>query len=118
MATATNLQGRGVKGAFDSVAASATDSSLVAAVANNKIRVIAFMLNHGDTTSSTVTFNTKPAGAGTAISPAWKYPPNSGTSSTQVDEGWFETNRGEGLTVTTSAGSTTGITVVYKLIPA
>lgn len=118
MATATNLQGKGRKGAFDTVAASQTDSVLVAAVANMKIRVHAFMINQGDAANA-VTFNTKPAGAGTAISPALKYSINGGTTSTEAPSGWFETNRGEGLTVTTGAtASNTGIMVVYSVVPA
>jgi hypothetical protein len=42
---------------------------LVAAVTGSKIRVHAFMLNQGDTTASTITFNSKGAGAGTRSSP-------------------------------------------------
>jgi hypothetical protein len=41
---------------------------LVAAVTNRKrIRVLGIIINQGDTTPSTVTLNTKGAGAGTAI---------------------------------------------------
>jgi hypothetical protein len=116
MATAKSLSGKGAHNAWDSVAASATDSVLVAAVAENKIRVTSVVINHGDTTASSVTFNTKGSGAGTAISPALKYPANGGTTGHNPD-GWFETLTGEGLTVTTSAGSTTGIIVTYKLLP-
>lgn len=113
MATATSMRGGGLANAFDAVAASATDSVLVAAQADTKIRVRSFLINHGDTTSSTVTFNSKGSGAGTAISPAFKAAPN---ALVQADnpEGWFETLKGEGLTVTTSAGSTTGIVVVFE----
>jgi hypothetical protein len=42
---------------------------LVAAQAGKRVRVLAFLINEGDTTASAVTFNSKPAGAGTAISP-------------------------------------------------
>lgn len=115
MATASSLKGKGVLNAFDSVALSATDSVLVAAVAGRKIRVLGLILNHGDTTASTVTFNSKGAGAGTAISPALKYAANGGTSLYNAD-GLFETNVGEGLTVTTGAGSTTGIVVTYTIV--
>jgi hypothetical protein len=113
---ATSLIGAGRQNAYASVAVSQTDSSLVAAVAGRKIRVLAFLINHGDTTASTVTFNSKPAGAGTAIFPALKYAANGGANPPLLDSGWFETAVGEGLTVTTGAGSTTGIAVVYTLV--
>src|SRR5437879_2850968 len=107
----------GVQSAFASVAASQTDSVIVAAPAVGvRIRVVGFFLNYGPTTASSVTFNSKGSGAGTAISAALITSPLGGLS-------WgghapiFSTNRGEGLTVTTSAGSTTGIHVVYQLVP-
>lgn len=117
MATATSLAGKGVNNAFDSVAASATDSNLVTGVAGKRIRVLSFLINQGDTTPSTVTFNSKPAGGGVAISPALKGPANGGFVAPNNPTGWFETVAGEGLTVTTGAGSTTSIVVVYELIP-
>jgi hypothetical protein len=116
MATASSGSGKGRKNAYDSIAASATDSVLVAAVTGSKIRVHAFMLNQGDTTASTITFNSKGAGAGTAIFPGLKYAANGGTTSTE-GTGWFETNRGEALTVTTGAGSTSGVVVIYSIVP-
>lgn len=117
MAVATVLKGKGVIGVQDSVAASATDSVLVTAVSGRKVRVTSLVFFHGDTTASTVTFNSKPAGAGTAITPAFKYSANGGTSVYNPD-GFFETNIGEGLTVTTGAGSTTGIMLTYKIVSA
>lgn len=117
MATANSLKGKGVLNAYDSIAASQTDSVLVAAVPLSKIRVIGFIINQGDTTPSTVTFNSKGSGAGTAISPALKAAANGGFVA-ECGDGFFETNSGEGLTVTTGAGSTTGIVVVYKLVRA
>lgn len=117
MATASAGKGRGHLNAWDAVAASATDSVLVAAVANSAIRVNAAFVNQGDTTASTVTFNTKGAGAGTAISPALKGSANGGYVMPDNASGWFQTNIGEGLTVTTGSGSTTGIIVNYTLVP-
>lgn len=121
MATASSLTGLEILNAFDSVAASQTDSVLVAGIANSKIRVVGFVLNQGDTTPSPVTFNSKGSGAGTAISPAWKGSPNGGfvvpALSAKSSSGWFETKRGEALTVTTGVGSTTGIMVVFRIIP-
>lgn len=113
---ATSLSGEGRNNAYASIAASQTDSSLVSAVTNSKIRVVAFIINQGDTTPSAVTFNSKGSGAGTAVFPALKYAANGGTTTPEVPSGWFETNVGEGLTVTTGAGSTSGIAVVYEVI--
>lgn len=117
MAVATVMKGKGVISVQDSVAASATDSVLVTGIPGRKVRVLGIFINHGDTTSSSVTFNTKPSGSGTAISPALKYAPNGGTSVYSPD-GFFESNVGDGLTVTTSAGSTTGLIVQYKIVSA
>lgn len=116
MATAQSLIGRGGRNAFDSIAASQTDSILVAAVAGFKIRVTAALLNHGDTTPSSVTFNSKGAGAGTAISPPLKGPANGGFVVAYEKGGWFETVSGEGLSVSTGAGSTTGVIVKYERV--
>jgi len=116
MATATNLSSAGRLGAFDAVAASQTDSVLVAAATNKKIRVHGFILNHGDTTASAVTFNSKGSGAGTAKTPAYKGPANGGFVVAEAKNAWFETNVGEALTVTTGAGSTTNVDVIYELV--
>lgn len=114
MATASSLSGSGRVNAFDSIAASQTDSSLVAARAGRRIRVHSVVINQGDTTPSAVTFNTKPAGAGSAIFPALKAAANGSFVLPNNDAGWFQTNKGEGLSVTTGAGSTTSIVVTYS----
>lgn len=116
MAVAASGVGEGRFSAFDSVAASQTDSALVTAQAGAKIRVVAAIINQGDTTPSTVTFNSKPAGAGAAKTPALKGPANGGFVLPFNESGWFETNEGEGLSVTTGAGSTSGIIVNYEVI--
>ena len=113
---ATSLASRGILNAHASVAASQTDSVLVAAATNSKIRVLTFLINHGDTTASAVTFNSKGSGAGTAKTPALKGSANGVLGAASDRSGLFETNKGEGLTVTTGAGSTTGILVTYELI--
>lgn len=100
---------------FANVAQSQTDSSIVSAVAGYKIRVIAMKAITAGTATN-VTFNTKPSGAGTAITCLNPYGANGGEVLPLNDAGWFETNVGEGLTVTTGAGSTTGIQVVYLLV--
>lgn len=104
------------QGAFASVAASQTDSVLVSAPTNGGfIRVLGFIINHGDTTASSVTFNTKGSGAGVAISPAFKTTANGGFVVPSSD-GWFSCARNQALTVTTSAGSATGILVSYEVM--
>jgi len=98
--------------AFANVAQSQTDSSIVAAVTGKKIRVLAAVAVTGGTATN-LTFNTKPSGAGTAISPLFANAANGGEVLGFNPAGWFETASGEGLTVTTGAGATTGILVTY-----
>lgn len=100
------------KFAFANVAASQTDSNIVTAVPTKKIRVIQ-VGNLTGATATNLTFNTKPAGAGTAISPLFANGANGGEILPFSSMGWFETVAGEGLTVTTGAGATTGILVGY-----
>lgn len=97
------------------IAASQTDAALVAAVAGKIIRVCAVVFVAG-ATATDATFNTKPAGAGTAISCLFANAANGGAVLPFSDEGWFDTNVGEGLSLTTGAGSTTGVQIVYKLV--
>lgn len=93
------------------VAASATDGALVSAVTGKRIRVVACAVSCG-ATPSTVVFNTKPAGAGTAISPIF----NNSISLPENSSGWFQTTAGEGLTVSTGGGSTSGVLVSYEVV--
>jgi hypothetical protein len=101
-----------VKRAFANVAASATDSNIVTAVGGKRIRVVAAVFECG-ATATTITFNSKPAGAGTAVSMQFQNDIYSGAVLPFLRPGWFQTTAGEGLTVTTGAGSTTGVQVVY-----
>jgi hypothetical protein len=118
MATASSISAAGRDNAYDSIAASATDSVLVAAVVGKKIRVHSIILNQGDTTPSTITFNSKGAGAGTAVFPALKAAANGGFVIPDNPLGWFETNASEALTVTTGAGSTSAIIVTFSVVAA
>lgn len=108
---------RSSQSAFANVAASQTDASAVPAYANKRIRVLAVAIVNGDTAASTVTFNTKPVGAGSAISATFKSGPNALVELSSSD-GWFQTNVGEGLSVTTGAGAVTpvAIQVVYTVV--
>lgn len=103
---------RGIKRKFVNVAASQTDSVVVAAVTGKKLRVIALAMVAG-ATATDATFNSKPAGAGVAISALFANGANGGAVLPRNKEGWFETVAGEGLTVTTGAGSATGIHITY-----
>jgi hypothetical protein len=93
-----------------SLAASTTDGALVTAVAGRKIRITSLVVAPG--ASTTVTLNSKSGGAGTAITPPFtvqaNLPPN--------PDGWFESIVGEGLTITTSAGAASGVTVNYTFV--
>lgn len=102
-----------VKRTFANVAASQTDSSLVAAVAGTPIKVHALACKAGGT-GTNITFNTKPSGAGSAISALFANAANGDTILPYNEQGWFETAVGEGLTCTTGAGSTTGIQIIYS----
>ena len=94
------------------VAASQTDSAVITAVAGKRIRVVVFRIHAGGTATN-VTFNTKPSGAGTAISELFACAANGGHHGTFSPVGHFQTASGEGLTVTTGGGSTVGIGIVY-----
>ena len=109
--------------AFTAKAASATDGTIAdtgstapSALAGRRVGVYGVALLHGDTTASSVTFNSKGSGSGTAISPAFKTVANGGFVLPPGSEPWFVTNVGEALTVTTGVGSTTLIHVVWKYI--
>lgn len=120
MATAKSMTTRGARGgmynAWDNVAAAATDSVLVAANFGTgaRIRVVGVFVNAADAGVCTFTFNSKGGGAGTAISPTFKIPLNGGFV-LPMEEGWFETNPGEALTITTAAASAIGVIVIWEL---
>lgn len=103
--------------ALSNPAASTTNGALVAAPsATQRIRVYAvFVLTAG--TATNVTFNTKPAGSNTAISALMACGANGGFVLPYNPKGWFQTNPGDALTVTTGSGSTTGVQVVYEIVP-
>ncbi len=115
MAKTTNSAG--VNLAASSTDGAFTIGTLPSALAGARVGVYKVLINHGDTTPSTVTLNSKGSSSGTAISCALKAPANGGfVVDSSGDEPWFSTNKGEGLTVTTGSGSTTGIQVVWKYI--
>lgn len=102
--------------AFANVAASQTDSSIVTAQgASNKIRVLQVAAVAGGTATD-LTFNSKGAGVGTAISCKFANGANGGEILPYSPIGWFDTSANEALTVTTGAGSTTGILIKYIVV--
>ena len=102
------------------IAPSQTDSSLVAAKASTILRVVGGFLVAGGT-ATTITFNSKPTGSGTAISSIIACGANGGLILPSVQPayvgeppyGYFQTNKGEGLSATTGSGSTVGVTLIY-----
>ena len=108
------LDGPDILYAFANVAASQTDSSLIAAVTGKKI-VVHQLLALAGGTATTLTLNTKGAGAGTAISPLLANGANGGEVLPYSKVGWLKTTTSEALTATTGAGSATGILIGYSL---
>lgn len=104
--------------AFANIASATTDGSIVAAVTNRIIRVFGISAEAGSTATSLV-FNSKGSGAGTAISMTYALPANGGFVLTPDpythQMPWFQTNSGEALTATTGTGSTVGIQVIYDV---
>jgi len=94
-----------------------TDGALVTAVAGNKVRVLGVNVVAGGT-ATLVTFNSKPSGAGAAVSAAFSLGANGVLTLPIHEDGWFETSGAEGLSVTTGTGSTCAVTVIYTLLPA
>jgi len=96
------------------VAASATATSLVAAITDYVIVVISAYLKTA-ATATNITFNS----ASTAISPLLANGVNGDIQLNQMPCGfWFATNPSEALTITTGAGSTTGGILQYVLVPS
>ena len=108
--TADSSQGDYKKKLFNQ-AASGTATEQIAAVTGKVIRVIGLYMATGGTATN-ITFNS----ASTAITPLLALGIN-GTMVLPINEaGWFETVVSEALTVTTGAGSTTGVHLIYVTI--
>lgn len=106
----------GTLNAVVSVAASQTDSVVKAAFTGKRINVLA-LAYVGGTSAAAVTLNSKGSGAGTAISPAFVAAASTPVVLPYNPRGWFATNAGEGLTVTTGASTTaTTLTVTYEVV--
>lgn len=98
--------------AFANVAASQTGSTALGLSASGSLiyRVLALAMVTGGT-STTVVFNTTTGP--TTITATFANGANGGVVLPYNPLGWFQNTAGDGLTVTTGAGSTTGIQVVY-----
>jgi hypothetical protein len=109
---------RTVQFASVSAAVATTDGTLVAAVPSRKIRLLSLQCVPATTPAATLAINTKPTGSGTAVSPA--YPLTAATllnPSAAAGTGLCESNRGEGLSFTTGAGTNAStVFVSYVLI--
>lgn len=97
------------------VAQSQTDQELIAAVAGKALRVTA-LAEQCNGVATPITYNSKPAGAGVAISAQHTNGANGGRVLNRNCDGWYQTAVGEGLSCTTGAGSTTGVEVVAEEI--
>lgn len=98
------------------VTSGSTDAALISAVANHSLVIISFRVMAGNVATS-ATFNTKPGGAGSAISETFQCGINGGQMGPFQPVGHFKTNSGEGLTLTTGSGSTVGVGGAYVEVP-
>ncbi len=96
------------KRAFVNIAASQTDSSIVALVASKKLRVLSLVMVAG-ATATNITFQSNAV----AISPLFANGVNGGAVLPFNPAGWFETVAGEALKASTGAGSATGVILSY-----
>ena len=109
------------KTSFANVAASQTDANIISRVDGRILRVVGgWAVNAG--TAMNITFNSKGTGSGTAITSIIPCGINGGLLMPSVQPntvgeppyGYFESNKGEGITVTTGAGaSIIGVTLRY-----
>lgn len=97
------------------VAASGTDTAIIAAVTGKSIRVFAADLDCAGT-ATVFTFNSKPSGAGTAIAGPYNQAISESKGLEFNPHGWFQTAVGEGLSCTTGAGSNTTVLITYGLV--
>ncbi len=102
---------------FADVEQSSTDEVLVPAMEGKRILLLGAHFVAG-ATATTAVFGSKPADdPGNPISMTYQNAANGGAVLPQVsDDGYFATQRGEALTLTTGAGSTTGVQFTFAYI--
>lgn len=101
--------------AFANVAASSTDTVLIQGIADRVILIKGLVMQCG-ATATDVTFNTKTLTVGTAISAKFQLGINGTSVFPFSDSGLMKMVPGNSLSVTTSAGSTVGIQLIYEYI--
>lgn len=99
--------------AFANVAAG-TDGAIITAVAGSRIRVLSYAVSGAAGGVATITFNSKPSGAGTAISCLISLAAN-GNFHEDDNNGLFQTAADEGLTATVGT-NTVGVRITYILV--
>jgi hypothetical protein len=99
---------------FANVPAATTDSVLLAAVPGRRIKVLSAVIQGGGT-ATTITFNSKGTGAGTAISATFALGINGNLPIPVGPSSWFDTVAGQALTCTTGAGATVGVQLIVGL---
>lgn len=98
-----------VRRAWINIAASQTATEFIPAVAHAVIRIISLVVITG-ATATVVTFNSASTACGPDFAKDMVLPRN--------DDGWIQGIAiNEAITITTGAGSTTGITALYVEIP-
>lgn len=97
------------------IASATTDGAVVAAVPGRRLRIVQAVIQAGGTATSVV-FNSKPAGAGTAITQVFTIPANTVLTLPFSECGYGDTNSGEGLTCTTGTGSTVELQGQYRVL--
>lgn len=111
---------RPIKTAVANIAPSQTDSNIITAKPGViMLGVAGWAISAG--TATNLTLNSKGTGSGTAITSLMPFGANGGViwpASVHLPIGdypigYFQTNKGEGLSGTTGSGSTVGITVRY-----
>lgn len=113
-----------VQTAFGNIAAGTTDGTLtlanggtLAGVSGKCYVVLAVFAHLAGSTATDVTLNSKGSGAGSAISSTKQVVANGGWVQSRgcPTDFLYKTKPGEALTVTTGAGSTVGLDVVFVL---
>ena len=99
---------------FAKFSTATTDGVVVAAVATKKIRVLSAAYS-ATVADSTAVFNSKPAGAGVAISNIFYNKLETLGVLPYSPSGWFETTAGEGLSLTATTGTVAGIVTYIEV---
>jgi hypothetical protein len=92
------------------LAASTTDGAFIPAQSGRRVRITSLWVQPG--ASTTVTLNSKPAGAGTAVSPAIA----AVLVLARSVDGWLESGTSEGVSVTTSSGAASAVVASYTYV--